>query len=352
MVLRTERARPRPLTGVMVGAGYFSGHQLEAWSRIAGVQIVGIADLDASRARAQARRWGVPRVYEAADAMLAEARPDFVDIVTPPAAHLRLVRLAARHGAAVLCQKPLAPSFADARRLIRFCQDRDVRLMVNENWRWQAWFREVRRLLDRGAVGTPINLYFHLRTHDGAGPRPYQRHPYFLTKRRFLLEETVVHFLDTFRFLAGEIESVYCVTRRLNSRTRGEDTVNVLCRFATGTLGVIDANRTIPALTERRTFGTFRLEGDRGVLEIHDTGRIRRIDPQGRAVWHRYPVPRRGYFGDGCRFAQQHFVDMLRSGGPFETDGHSYLPTLAAVEAGYRSARLGRPVAVGRLLRG
>ena len=100
-----------PLRGTLIGAGYFAQFHGEAWKRIATAEIVAVVDANADRAREFANRFAIPRVYSSIEAMFDAERPQFVDIVTRPESHLELVTAAAKRGAAVLCQKPMAPTW-------------------------------------------------------------------------------------------------------------------------------------------------------------------------------------------------------------------------------------------------
>ena len=75
--------------------------------------------------------------------------------MTRPAMHLPLVRLAAEKGIAVLCQKPMAETWSEALEIAAVARRAGVRLMMNENWRWQPWYRRIRELLTQGAIGRP-----------------------------------------------------------------------------------------------------------------------------------------------------------------------------------------------------
>lgn len=333
-----------PLQGVMVGAGYFAPFQAEAWRRVAGVEIVAVADRLPERAQAFAREWGIPRSYPHAEAMLREERPEFVDIVTDPEAHRELTSLAARHGVHVICQKPMAPSWEDCLAMVETCEQAGVRLLMHENFRWQPWHREIRRLLSAGAIGNPFYLGFRIRRGDGRGSKPYPVQPYFREMERFLLQETVVHFLDTFRFLLGEIASVFCHTRRVNPVIRGEDCALVQLTFENGVLGLIDANRISGPTTPEPAFGELRLEGDRGMIRLSPDGRLWFTEYGKAEVEHTFPTSNQGYCGDSIRALQEHFAICLRTGQPGETEGREYLKTVAAVSACYRSAETGQPV--------
>jgi predicted dehydrogenase len=260
-----------------------------------------------------------------------------------------LCRAAGAAGVHVLCQKPFAPSFADAAAIVDGVEAAGVRLMVHDNFRFQPWHRELHRLIEAGAVGRVHAIAGRTRFGDGWAEDAYQsRQPYFRTMPQFLIFETGVHVIDVFRYLAGEIDRVFARLHRLNPRIAGEDAGIVICDFSSGAVGLWDANRYNESLNPdpRYTFGEFLIEGDRGALRLDEDGRLL-IHHLGKApVEHPYAHERRGFAGDSCHAALRHFLESLRSGLPFETGGREYLRTLAVQEAVYASAASGVPVAV------
>jgi D-apiose dehydrogenase len=188
------------MKGIIAGAGYFAGFQAEAWNRLSGVTIAAVVDPDLPRAQEFAKRWDIPSVHASLTDAIEARRPDFVDIVARPELHLELTRTAADAGTAVICQKPMAPTLDDCIAMVSYCERAGVRLIIHENWRWQPWYREARRLVDAGAIGRPYHLGFTVRTGDGRGDAPYLLQPYFRTMERLLVYETLVHYLDTMRF--------------------------------------------------------------------------------------------------------------------------------------------------------
>ena len=343
----------KKLRGVAVGAGYFSQYHYEAWQRIEQAEIVALCDVDAAQANEAARKYGMSRSYADAATMLEREHSDFVDIITPPQTHLVLARLAAKHGVHILCQKPLAPTMEEARAIVDIAAQAGVRLMVHDNFRFQPWHREARKLLDAGAIGALQTISCRTRLGDGWGEEAYlSRQPYFRDMPRLLIFETGVHFIDVYRYLAGEITQVYARLRRLNPVIKGEDCALVCFDFASGASGVWDADRFHEGAAKdpRYTFGEFSLEGDAGALRIDGEGNIflRRLGEAEKQ--HPYAHSHRGFAGD-CVFATlRHFIDRLQDGGPFETGGENYLNTLAVQEAVYASSAEGRPVAVAKAL--
>lgn len=343
----------KTLRGLCLGAGYFSQFHLDAWRRIPEVEIVAVCDTDAEKARSQAAAFSVPSTFNDAARAIAELELDFVDIITRPDTHQPLVELAAARGLAIICQKPLAPDFAAARAIVAAADKARVPFMVHENFRFQPWYRELKQLIDCGAIGTKLHsLTVRSRPGDGWGADAYlSRQPYFRDMPRLLVHETGVHFIDTFRFLGGEIQEVYAILRRLNPAIAGEDACLLTFRFAGGAVGMWDANRFNEgtAADPRWTFGQCLVEGNAGSLRLYDDGRIT-IQPLGEPEReHPYHAPRQGFAGDCVLATQRHFVERLLAGISFETSGDEYLKTLAVQEAVYLSAKENRPVRVAEI---
>jgi predicted dehydrogenase len=334
----------RVFRGLCVGAGYFAQFHFDAWRRIEGAQIVGVCDRDLAKARRAADFLGANDAFDDFGAALCAVSPDFVDIITPPDSHLDLVAACARQRVSIICQKPLAPDFVTAERIVQSAEQADVRLMVHENFRFQPWHRELKSLLDAGAIGGRLHsLSFRTRTGDGSGDAAYLgRQPYFRQMPRFLIHETGVHFVDLFRFLGGEITEVSAHLRRLNSVIAGEDAALVVVRFASGATGLWDANRfnDSTAADPRLTFGEFLIEGNGGSLRLYGDGRITVQPLGGQECTHDYNWNNAGFGGDCVYATQRHFIECLESGAPFETGGREYLQTLRVVEAVYDADRM------------
>lgn len=325
-----------PLRGAIAGCGYFGRFQLEAWARMPDVRIVAAADPVLERARAFA-----PAAYSSAAEMLERERPDFLDIATRPDTHLELVSLAAAHRLPVICQKPMARDWAEAVRMVEVAEAAGIPLMIHENWRWQPWYREAARRIARGDIGRPIGYWFHVRQRDGLGPTPYPRQPYFVQMPRLLIYETLVHQIDTARFLFGDIARIYAEIRRINPVIAGEDQAAILLRHVSDLPGLIESHRFADPVPKGPAMGDACFDGEEGSLLVRATGEIFAGEER---VWT--PPPEQGYRGDSVFATQRHFIDCLLEGRPFETSGREYLKTFAAVEAAYDSAARGAAVSL------
>ncbi len=327
--------------GALIGCGFFSRHHLDAWRRIPNVALVAACDTSLERASAAA-----PRAYASAEELLQNEHLDFVDIATRAPNHLELVTLAAKRGVAILCQKPLAPDWETARRLVEITERHRVPLMVHDNWRWQAWYRAISTIIARGDIGVPLAYGFRCRVSHGLGDEPYPRQPYFRQLPRFLIDEALVHQIDTARFLFGDIASVYAEGARRNPAIEGEDHVILTLRHASQTMGWVDGHTFLNQNDAEPGLDDATFEGDEGSLRLNRLGEIYLGEEK---VWHDDGI---GYRGDSVHATQVHFIECLELGRPFETGGRDYLEsTFAAVEAAYASLASHRAVTLSEILR-
>ncbi len=326
----------KPLRGALIGCGFFGRIQHEAWERIPGARIVAACDREIERARSIS-----PLAFDSPERLLAEVELDFVDIATRPAAHPALLRLALGRQLPVICQKPLADSLEAGREMLALAGAAHVPVVIHENWRWQPWFREAKRLIGDGAIGAPLCYQFCIRQRDGAGAGAYPLQPYFRQMPRLHVHETLVHSIDTARFFFGDVASVFARLRRVNAAIAGEDRAALSLQHVAGVDGLIDGHRFLDPDPPGPAMGETVLEGSEGRLRILASGDILL---NGRTVFEAPGTP--GYKGDSVLAVQQHFLDCLRTGTEAESSLRNYWNTFATVDAAYRSADGGCAIAL------
>ena len=333
----------------MIGAGYFATLHIEAWHRDDNVQLVAICDRDRDRAELAASQYPGTRWYDDAKTMLEREDLDCVDIATPPESHLALLRLALVTTKFIICQKPLAPNLTAARAMTGAAAAADATLVVHENVRFMPWHREIHRLIGAGRIGKLLGVSMRLRPGDGQGSQAYlERQPYFQSMPRFLVHETAIHWIDTFRYLGGELAGVFARLKRLNPVIVGEDAGVIVFDYATGATALFDGNRHIDHDSDntRRTLGELYVEGDTGVIRLDGRGRLyHREHGEAEQPW---PYAWRDHaFGGDCVYAfQRHVSEHLIRGTALENQAASYLRNIEIEEAIYRSAAQGRWLAL------
>jgi predicted dehydrogenase len=356
----------RILRGALLGAGTVSYHHLVAWRRVPGVEIVALYNRTLDKARQRAEQFGIDaaHIYSDCEQLLAREVLDFVDIATAPSVHRAQVEAAAARGLPVLCQKPLAPTLDDAEAMIATCQQAGVLLSVNENWRWRAWYRTLKRLLDDRRIG-PVRYARIASHHNLTLPRPDAETPplftsqaYTQTMPKLILFEWGVHLIDTLRMLLGEVDWVYGRMDRVSPLCAGEDRAFLVLGF-----GGITANIDIswaslqpecpPSLLEDVIIegddGTIALVPNRGqgdliaITDLRGTdlrreGLERAGSPYRTSVLPAHDGDLAAAYQASYDAAQGHFIDCLRAGVEPETVASDNLKTLRAMFAAYESA--------------
>jgi len=321
-----------------IGTGYFSQFHYDAWRRIEDVELIASVSLNLD----EAKRTGLPAFENTAD-MLKELSPDLVDIITAPPDHLNLIKLCASESVkTIICQKPFCNSIEEAKNAIAICADRGVSLIVHDNFRFQPWYRVMKQALEANLLGDVHQFTFRLRTGDGQGPSAYlDRQPYFQKMEKFLIHETGVHWIDTFRYLFGEPTSIYADLRQINPVIAGEDAGYFLMEFADGRRAIFDGNRHLDHDADncRLTFGEALLEGTKGTITLSGNGEIRFRKFGTRDYEILLPEQTwRGFAGDCVYQLQSHVIKAIQKGHKFENLAKDYLSILELEAALYRSA--------------
>lgn len=331
------------LQGGLIGCGFFAPNHLHAWQEVQGAEITAVCDLDEDKALACSQKFGVGSIYTNVGEMLDAESLDFIDIVTQPATHHSLVEAAVSHGLPVICQKPLAPSLAEARAIIEACRDADVPLMVHENFRWQ---RPMRALKD--AVDELGELFFG-RISFRSAYDVYADQPYLAEDERFIIHDLGIHLLDLCRFFMGKAEKLYCQTQRVNPEINGEDTATIMLEMTTGATCVVEVSYASKLERELFPQTLVHLEGVRGSATLgadhhltvvkegeftHDTVKPRTFP------WNTPPFEA---LQDSVVSIQQHWVECLSEGREPETSGVDNLQTIELVFGAYASADAGAP---------
>lgn len=339
----------RELRFAILGTGYWSAYQLAAWQELEGVRCVALYNRTPDKARRLAEARGVAAtVYDDAEAMLSGERLDFVDIITDPSTHPQFVALAARHKLPVICQKPMADSLGEARRMAAACREAGVPLYIHENWRWQRQVRALKDVLDEGRIGR----VFRARVQYSNSFPVFDNQPFLKRIERFILMDIGTHILDTARFLFGEAAALCCQTRRVHTDIRGEDVATVMLRMADGATVVCEMSYASRMEHELFPQTYVTVEGDEGSVSLDPDYWVRVTTAAGTHA-RRYPPPRYAWADPayGCIHAaiaacNADILGAMRTGEPPETDADDNLRTLELVEAAYESARRGAVVEV------
>jgi predicted dehydrogenase len=320
-----------------------------------GLELTAIVTADPERhAQAEAAYPGV-RVVEAAQELWT-LELDLVVVATPNKTHVPLAEGAITAGVAVVVDKPLAVSSADARKLVDFSERRGTLLSVFQNRRWDGDFRTVAQLLAEGRLGTPLRFESRFERW-----RPQLKGGWRESGGRAegsgLLYDLGSHLVDQALTLFGPATHVYTEADVRRDGATADDDTFIALTHASGTRSHLWVSATAASLGPRfRVLGsqgayvTYGLDGQEAELRAGRTPRDRRFGVT--------PVARYGQLGTEGAFEKYptlpgRYTDFyaameraLRGEGPVPVNPWDSVAALEVIEAARVSADEGRVVTV------
>ena len=302
------------------------------------IEFVGIADDDPKRGREAAATHGVE--YFETDELLE--RVDGALVFSTNTTHGKWVDAAAEAGVHVLCEKPLATSIEEARRIVRVCDDAGVHLGVQMPLPFAEPARQAKRVVEDGTLGSLMTAVgtnrAKLRNRHETGWSADPEH----SGGGAVMDHTV-HIVGLLRWLTGrEVTSVHAELTAMHDGPAVED-VNVLSMtLDDGTPFTLDGSWDRPEEWDYWGDATLSLVGDEGELDVdcfdYKLRETRDADDPGIDSLYWGEEPNAALLGD--------FVDAIREDRPPEISGRDGLREAAVCVAAYESAERGRPVEV------
>ena len=207
------------------------------FQKASGSALVAVMRRDRVKADDYARRHGVPRAYDDADALIADKDVDAVYVATPVSSHCDLALRVAAAGKPCLVEKPMAMNYAECERMVEAFAARRVPLWVAYYRRALPRFLEVRELLDSGAIGRPTSIHVAVtdRLASAETMRNWRFDPAISGGGLFL--DLGSHCVDLFDFLLGRIDEASGFSSNTAGACAAPDLTSLACRFANGAAG-------------------------------------------------------------------------------------------------------------------
>jgi predicted dehydrogenase len=330
------------------GCGFWSQFQIGGWKELPEAEVVALYNRTLSRAEQRAKQFGIGYFTDDAEKLFREVDFDVIDIITDVDTHEKFVEMGAKHGKTVICQKPMAPSYEAAKRMMEACQDAGVSYYVHENYRWQPQMRRVKSILDSGAIGQP----FRARTAFNTAYPVFENQPFLAELAEFAITDQGSHQFDVVRFLFGEVKTMYTKIQRVNPKIKGEDVVTTLFELKSG--AIVTQEISFASRLEREAFPQtmMTIEGSEGSLRLDIGPEIRVTTKAGTTV--EAVVPDRYWWQNPDYMVEPPSIvscnrdileDMLGR-KKAETTGADNFETVRLVFSGYESARSGKVIKI------
>ena len=221
------------------------------FSRIPGVEIAGLCEVDADLLARRQAQWSVAAGFTDVDRFLDAVRPDAVAVAVPNVYHRDIVLKAVGAGCHVLCEKPIGMTVAETVDMYESARDAGVRHMTAFTYRFVPGMRYLKHLVDKGDLGTIRHARFQRLQDWGSIPwmAPVPAHG-----RHGRTGDMGIHRIDFAEDLLGPIRSVCASLKQVVPRDRTEDGrpcepqdvedwAAWIAEFASGTTGVFEMGK-------------------------------------------------------------------------------------------------------------
>ncbi len=330
------------MTFALLGAGRIGQLHARILAELVGGPNLLVADVDAGRAAEVANSVGAAGVT-VDDAI---ARADALVIAAATDAHAPLIEAGARRGLPIFCEKPIALDMAQSAHIVAAVEAAGVELQLGFQRRFDPAYREARRLIETGEIGTVYAI--RLAGHDPAPP-----HEAYIPASGGLFRDFSIHDFDVLRWLTGaEVEEVYA-----DGGVRGfdvfakygdVDTAVATLRMSNGILAVLTVARHDPLGYDIRTevFGS----RDSVTVGLGPHTPIRSLEPgvppPAGPAWQNFLIR----FDAAYRAEFAEFLRVARGEAPSPCTGRDGLEALRVAEAATRSLQEHRPVRVAEIV--
>ena len=331
----------------IIGAGgIVDGAHLPAYKK-AGLEVIGITDIDSAKAHDVAKRHGIPTVYGSVDELLAKSAATVIDIAVPSIAQPEIFAKVANAKRHILAQKPMAPTIEQGVEMADLVDSNGIVAGVNQQLRFDEGAAAAYKMVALGWVGTVTSMSITVNLAT-----PWEMWPWAKDHDRLEIMLHSIHYHDLIRWFLGEPHTVFCAAGRTKGQyPKGETRTISTALYQSGVTSLVHANhvnRGDDNLAEFRIDGDLgSIRGTLGLLYNYPDGRVDTLEVNSKVMptdgWLPYPVTTR-WFPDAFIGTMGSVMGAIASGSPVRSSVRDNVSTLRLVGALYRSIDSGSSV--------
>jgi UDP-N-acetyl-2-amino-2-deoxyglucuronate dehydrogenase len=245
----------------IAGCGKVAHLHAKAIRNIPNAKLAGVWSRSSESAINFATLYGTKPYSEISD-MIVQNKSDLVIVCTPHPFHRQPAVEAAKAGASVLVEKPLASDIMDCDSIIKTCRENGVKLGVISQRRWYSPVMRIRKAIDSGRIGKPaLASVIMLGWRDKAYYDSDAWRGTWKMEGGGVLVNQSPHQLDLLLWFMGEVDEVYGIWRNLNHPyIEVDDTALAIVKFKNGGLGnILVSNSQKPGI-----YSKIHIHGENG----------------------------------------------------------------------------------------
>ena len=318
----------------IVGAGFARTTQIPGFKHCKDARIVSIASGHRENAEKVATEFGIEHVANNWRELVQRDDVDLVSVVTPPATHMEITLAALAQGKAVLCEKPMAMTAAEAKQMTEHAQQAKVLALIDHELRFLSNRHTMRAMVHKGAIGKVRHCNYVFRSdYRAVLDRPWD----WWSDEQMgggTLGAIGSHAVDSCRWLLdAEVSEVSAllsthVAERPDKgsggmrRVTSDDDAKLMLRFVDSELGGnVTGTASLSVVESGKYENRFEVYGSTGALRVEESGELWH-SPAGSGAWRPVKVDqdpiaqgmRDGSWSRGFTAFSCAIVEALRSG--------------------------------------
>jgi predicted dehydrogenase len=345
-----------PTRVAIIGTGGMAIFHLRNFNKTRGCRVVACVDTDPERLKAFASTHKIPQTYSSTTELLAQSDIDAVAIVTPDPYHKPIALECLNAGKHVLCEKPLALNYPDAKAMATAAEKAGVIHMVHFTYRNWAPLQKIADIVQTGKIGEirHVEASYHQSWLVSKQWGDWRTSPGWLWRlstehgSKGVLGDVGVHILDFATYPAGKIKEIYCQLKTFKKAPRNRigkykldanDTALITVEFANGALGSIQTTRWMTGHINRLFL---KISGTEGSVSFdseisNESYKICKGADIETDTWKSIQVK-------ATPTLQQRFIKSIRTGVQDQPDFHRGAEIQKLLDASFESDALKKPI--------
>ncbi|QPC86672.1 gfo/Idh/MocA family oxidoreductase [Mesorhizobium sp. NBSH29] len=344
---------------LLLGTGGIASHHVEEFAALPECSFVACADPVPGRAQAFAAKHGIPHYFESLEAAIAWGAFDAACNATPDGVHMETTLALLAAGKHVFCEKPLAPSYPDAMRMVEAAEAAGLINMVNLTYRNSPALQKARAMVEAGDIGdlrhcSADYLQSWLVGKQWGDWRADDKWLWRLSKAHGstgVLGDVGVHILDFATYCAGETMASLYADLAVFPKAVGDrigdydldanDSVVITGRMQSGALATVTATRFA---TGRANDLILTLSGTKGAVRVETDGQTSKLTAclgadVDTSQWQVIETP-------AVKRNARRFADALHSGVNGDPSFRRAAEIQKLIDAAFASGSTGRPLPI------
>lgn len=335
----------------LVGCGRIAKRHsdLLGLNQIKNASLVAVCDLVEEKAKKISKKFEIP-YYTDMDNMMKNEDIDVVSVLTESGYHAKNVINLAKYGKHIIVEKPMALTLDSADSMIKACDEKNIKLFVVKQNRFNIPVVKLREALDANRFGKLVLGTVRVRWSRN---QDYYDQAWWRGKWSMdggVLTNQASHHVDLLEWMMGDVESVFAKSATALVNIEAEDTAVVTLKFKNGALGIIEATT---AIRPKDLEGSISILGEKGTVEIGGfaVNKMLHWDFKEKVkgdnrVMEKYSVNPPNVYGFGHQAYYENAVDCIVNNKTHLIDGLTGRKSLELISAIYESIETGKEVAL------